>query len=370
MRFGIFYLTPTLSIERIGIDTNVFPGIGEPKSDFTATMTPATTVWVPVARRALLTTQLGLGFVYYKTFKNQRSVNPTVSARGELYARRLTFLVDAGTSTAHSQPNLEIDARVKHVTANVRGGLRLQMLRGLSVEVSTYRNTTSFGDDAAFLGVNLKDTLDRAEEGIRVSVRESLTSLTTVGVIVETRNDRFGRSNDRDAQGYRAVATIDLAAKALISGSAEIGFRHQKPNNPLVPAFRGLVAKVAVANKFGDSFQTNFGWDRDTNYSFDTVQSYYMSNAFSVNVRRQLAGRFDAIVGATRNRASYRVLTGAALDSGRRDLTMTYTVNLGSRLGRDARLGLAVSRTNRTSTLADARQYSATQAGVSFSYGF
>ena len=369
MRLGIFYLTPTLSIERVGLDSNVFTSGGEPKSDFTATMTPATTVWVPVARRALLTAHLGVGLVYYKTFSNQRSVNPGVSARGELYARRLTFTVDAGTSSAHTQPNFEIDARVKHVNSNLGGGVRFQMQR-LSVEVSTYRQTTRFGDDAAFLGVSLRDTLDRAEQGMRLAVRERLTSLTTVGVIAETRQDRFERSPDRNADGYRVAATIDLAAKALISGSAEVGFRHLKPDNPMVPAFDGLVAKVAVGNNLGDSFQTRFGWDRDTHYSFDTSLPYYVSNAFSATLRRQVAGRFDAILGASRSRATYRALAGAALVDGRREITMTYTVDVGYRVSRESRLGLAVSRINRTSSLADARQYGATRAGLSFNYGF
>ena len=128
---------------------------------------------------------------------------------------------------------------------------------------SAYRSTTRFDEDESVAGFNLSDRLDRAEQGLRLVVLERLTSLTTVGLIVETREDRFERAPDRDADGYRVAGTIVLAEKALISGTAEIGYRHVKPNDDLVPAFNGLVSRIAVSNRIGGSTAISLGWDRD-----------------------------------------------------------------------------------------------------------
>jgi hypothetical protein len=243
------------------------------------------------------------------------------------------------------------------------------MLRGLSVGVSGYRRTNRFDDDEAVGGINLSERLDRSEQGWRLVVQEALTSLTTVGVIVETREDRFDQSPERDADGYRAALSIGLAEKALISGTAEIGYRHVKPNEPLVPAFNGLVSRIAVSNRVGGATEIGLGWDRDMQYSFDESRPYYLSNAVSLRLRRHVAGQFDTSVGATRNRVTYRSLIGTVVE-GNRELLSIYTADVGYRLNRDSRLALGVTHSTRSSTLADSRKYSNTLAGLSLNYAF
>src|SRR5688572_21677528 len=63
---GPLYLTPTLAVEEFGVDTNVFNAADE-KSDFTFTLAPRVDVWIPFARRALLTTAVATDVVYYQT---------------------------------------------------------------------------------------------------------------------------------------------------------------------------------------------------------------------------------------------------------------------------------------------------------------
>jgi len=369
-RLGILYLTPSISIDRLGYDSNVLNEAGDPKADFTATVTPQSKVWIPFAKRALLTTDLGVDFVYYKDSTTQRATSPRINAVGELYARRLTLTLEAGTARDFRQPNIEIETRVKQTTDTLGAGFRFSMLRGLSVGVAGYRRTNRFGDDAVSSGINLRDRLDRVEQGVRVAILEKLTSLTTVGLILETREDQFDRAADRNADGYRVAGTISLAEKAIVSGTAEIGYRHVNPGNPLVPDFSGLVARVSVANRFGGAFETSLVWDRDMQYSIDPARPYFVTNAVSARVRRQLAGQFDVSVGAARNRASYRLPLDALLATRPREQTMTYNADIGYRIGRNSRMAFGITRTSRTSTLADVRNYSTTFAGLSLNYVF
>ena len=50
---GPIYLTPTILLKELGVDSNVFNAAGEQKSDFTFTVGPKVDLWLPVARRAL-----------------------------------------------------------------------------------------------------------------------------------------------------------------------------------------------------------------------------------------------------------------------------------------------------------------------------
>ena len=369
-RVGFVYFNPSLTIGQLGYDTNVLNAADDPQGDFTASVTPLATFWIPFQRRALLTTDASVNFVHYQDFTTHRTVNPRVNVLGELYARRLTFLAEVGTSTEFRQPNIEIERRVKHYTDNLAGGVRVSLQRGLSFGASAYRRTTTFDDDESVDGASLSDRLDRKEQGLRFIVQERLTSLTTVGVLFETRQDRFERAQDRDADGYLIAGTLTLAEKALVNGEVQVGYRHVDATDPMVPAFNGLVASVAVANRIGGTTQIRLGWDRQMQYSLNDSRPYFLNNGVSAQVRRHVAGGVDATVGATRNQSKYKTELGAPVAGGDRETATSYNADIGYRVNRDSRAAFGVTHSKRTSNLGDGRKYSSTFAGFSLNYVF
>ena len=58
MRLGALYLTPTVVLTNLGVDTNVFNAAGEPQQDFTFSLSPHVDVWLPFGRRTLLETSV------------------------------------------------------------------------------------------------------------------------------------------------------------------------------------------------------------------------------------------------------------------------------------------------------------------------
>jgi len=370
LHFGIFHLSPAISITDVGVDSNVYNAADEPKSDFTFSVTPRSTIWVPYRKRALLTADVGVGFLYYKDARNQRSTSPSVNLQGELYARRITLSVQSGWSSTFRQPTVEIEQRVRNNTENLGAGVKFTVGRGLSVGTAVYRQTLSFDDGTVFQGSDLRTELNRREQGVRLAVLEQVTSLTTVGLVAETRQERFEFSPDRDADGYRVAATFALAEKAVVAGTAEVGFRHVKPNDPKVPAFDGLVARVGLTNRLPGSFQTGIGWDRDMHYSFSGEEPYYLSNALSARLSRQIGGSFNASFTAGRNQASYRAPLDSALVAGRRETTKSYTVDVGYAFRRNTTMGVAVTRNRRTTESSTDRQFNNTRAGAYLNYVF
>jgi len=369
-RAGFVYFNPSLSIDRLGYDSNVQNTSSERQGDFTVSITPHATLWIPFQRRALLTSNASVGFDYYKDVSRNRTVNPRIDALGELYARRLTFFAEAGRSNQFRQPNIEIETRVKERTDNLGGGIRVTLQRGLSIGVSAYRRDTAFDGDDVSGGVSLSERLDRSERGVRVIVQERLTSLTTVGVVFETREDRFDRAPNRNADGYRAAATIAFDEKALINGSVALGYRNVDAADPLVPAFSGFVSQVAISNRIGGTTEVSLGWDRDTQYSLSETRPYFLTNAMTVRLRRQVAGEFDASAGVGRNRSTYRSEIGVAVPGGDGETAMTYSADVGYRVNRSSRAAFGVTHTRRTSALSDSRRYASTFAGFSLTYVF
>ncbi len=79
--FNGLYITPTLQLKQIGIDTNVFNQAGEQTPDFTFTLAPGAKLDLPIARRALIESNVSADLVYYAIYASQRSVDPAITLR-------------------------------------------------------------------------------------------------------------------------------------------------------------------------------------------------------------------------------------------------------------------------------------------------
>ena len=95
---------------------------------------------------------------------------------------------------------------------------------------------------------------------------------------------------------------------------------------------------------------------RDVDYSFDPATPYFIVGAGRLTVSQAIAGPFDLIVTAGRERLQYRAVEGSRA-TGRTDRTRTVGGGVGYRLGRSLRLTLIYDVTERTSSDLDFRAY-------------
>jgi hypothetical protein len=368
IHFGMFHLTPTLAIDRFGVDTNVFNAAGEQKSDFTVGIIPQLNIWMPLTHRLMVTSKLSEGINYYKTYADQGSVDPSAAVGAELALRRLKVFGSIDHSESRQRPNFEIDVRVPLISNGRSLGFSVQPTSRTSLELSGYKTDVVYGADASFQGAILRAELTRLQQGVRMRIDRRLTSLTTVHVAVENRQDRFRFSPRRDADGVRTAVGFNFGARALIAGDAEIGFRHMKVASAIIPSFDGLISKVSLNREFRGSTRLHVDWNRDVEFSSDLIHTYYVLNSTNYKIRRQLGGRFDGILGLARHKSTYVKVDGVA--DLPRTSTKIMTFDVGYRLNRDTRLGFAVERTWRSSDPPSGRDFSGFRAGMSFSVGF
>lgn len=367
---GPFYLTPGVRLKELGVDTNVFNAAGEQKSDFTFTVAPMLNVSVPMARRALFTTTLASDLVWYAHYDTERSVNPQVTARGEVYLNRITLFGETAQLSTRQRPNYEIDGRSRRAEDTVLTGVRVALTSKFSVEVGGHRDGIRYDGDAEFDGTNLQRTLNRETRGVQLTARHRLTPLTTLAVRAQLDQDRFSLSPARDSDSYRVLPGIEFAPQALLKGSAYLGYRKFTPLVPRdLPAFSGLVGELGLsytmlgATAFGLSFR------RDLTYSYSEFQPFFVDTALGASIRHALGSRFDVLCSGDRHVYDYRSFLTAGLDDARRvDTTWNYAASLGYRIGRGGRIGFGASYTTRASTNL-LRAYDNLLFGTTFSYG-
>src|SRR5262245_19134400 len=217
MHLGPLYVTPSVSVKELGVDTNVFNQAGDRKSDFTFTITPKAQLWLPFARRALFTNTAASDLVWYAKYGSERSMDPQVSTRGEVYLRRITLFGENAYLNTRQRPNFEIDLRSRHLENDSAAGADVRLTPKFSVEVAALRGVTRYDADAFFDGASLRQTLNRDTSGMRGVVRQHITPLTTLALKYERLQDRFAYSPARDADSYRLMPGVEFKSRALIN---------------------------------------------------------------------------------------------------------------------------------------------------------
>lgn len=370
IHLGPFYVKPGLLLKELGVDTNVFNQAGEQKSDFTLTITPQADLAVPLARRGLVKVTFGVDGVYYANYVSERSIDPQLAVRAEAYAQRLTLFVEESYLNTRQRPNYEIDLRSRHLRNNIAGGLAVRFTPKLSAEVARGFGRTRFDGDAFFEGQRLSDVLDRNADTWLVAARHKLTALTTLGLRYERQHDRFPVSPVRNTDSFLVMPGVELKPRALINGSAWVGFRRFTPRSELLPAYSGIVSRLAVSHTLLGATTFGVTYDRDVNFSVDVANPYYVDNSPGVYVRRALGGRLDVIANAARHRYTYTALTTQDAAPRRVETTHNYGVNLGYRLKRQTRIGFGASYWTRDSTAGSSRAYDGLRFGTTVTYGF
>jgi hypothetical protein len=370
---GPFYTTPTLQLRELGVDGNVFNTDGDQQSDFTFTAAPGADIWLPVARRALLQATLAADLVWYAQYVAERSVDPRLELRGELYLRRLMVFGESAYLNTRQRPNHEIDLRSRHREDTLTAGAGFAFTSRLSVEIAGRQARTQYDAAAEFDGTSLQRTLNRDTRGLEVTARHRVTSMTSIVVRYDTLRDTFAFSPARDSESYRVMPGVEFKPRALVNGAARIGYRRFRPSVPgTLQDFGGLVAELGLSYTLLGATTFAATYHRDLTYSYEEQQPFFVNNSVGASIRRALGSRFDALLSADRQTYEYfDALTVERSVAGppRVDHTWYYAGSIGYRLGREGRVAFGASYWQRESTTKRLRDYDRLRIGSSISFG-
>lgn len=369
IRWSPVYLTPSFRVSELAVDSNVFNSATNPRADLTMTLTPAVDAWVPIQRRVVFSTRAAADLVWFKSFASERSINPELAARVDVRGTRVNVWASSGWQRSRQRPSFEIDARSRRSTTHQHLGVAWRIRPKLEAELIGSIDVIDFDQqEDVITGTNLRTALNRTERAVDARLYYALTPMTTVYVRGQLHDDRFSRAPSRDGQGGRAAIGVRFNRRALVAGSAEIGFRRLFTLRPDLPDFSGLVGSAALSHTTGGT-RIGLSWSRDLEYSAQQLRPYYIDTGVGVSVRRQLFGNFDMLVGARRDRYEYRTFDALLTPMPGRVRRFEYGIDVGYRFRPDLRIGLGMTNWRRTWQFETDRAVRGTQWGVSVSYG-
>ena len=354
VRLGGLYV---VILKEMGTDSNVFNQEGDAKADVTVTLTPLARLAVPFARRALVKATTAADVVYYARY-------PLAVVRVETYLRRITLFGEEGYVNTRQVPNDDIDLRARHVDNDLSGGAAFDAAASLSLEAAIRHSRTRFDGDAFFLGQRLQDTLDSDTMVQSLTARYRHSSLTTLGLRFENQADRFVWSPVRDTDSFRLMGGVEFRPRAIVNGTAWIGYRRFAPTAAVLPSHAGVVSQLALSYTLLGATTFGVRYDRDYQFAYEVLTPYFIQHNIDLHVRRALGGPFDLLATVGRHRYGYQPQLDQSPSPGRRvDTTDSMGLNVGYRIGR-TRAGVGVSYTTRDSTQRRLRHYERLRAGV------
>jgi hypothetical protein len=347
---GPVYITPSLAIDELGLDTNIFNNPTE-LSDFTFTVIPGGQFAVPFGSRGVITATTLAEFIYYNQYSSERSVNPDIKVRGDFSLNRITLFLSPAYVNSRRQPSLEIDERVRHSSTDITGGGLARISERLSVEVSGGVSRVSYEEGSIFDSTSLRETLNRRTRSASLAVHHDITPLTRASLRTTYSVDRFEFTPARDATSVAVVPGVEFKPRALIAGSAAVGIRRFRPENPLIQDFTGVVAHASLAYTLQGFTRFRFSADRDLAFSYSQSAPYYVTNGYGVGIDRHLGGKFDLTSGLNWLMHSYKVIDGIEPigDKPPIDRLTTWSLGVGYRLARARRVGFDVTYRERSS---------------------
>jgi hypothetical protein len=366
-QLGPVVLTPTVSLRDLGIDTNVYNDAGpDPPKDFAFTVVPAFTALIGRGRSSLevrSTTEL----VYFAEQRSERSVNEDLSLAARFALRRLVPILEFGYLNTRERVSAEVDERARRIEQRGAVGFDLTITPKLSGIVRADLTQSRYNAQGSFSDQYLAYELNRDTPILSAGVRYVLTPLTSVSVTTESSDIRFEESSDKDTNSRLTQVAFELNARAIISGTARLGYQSFELLSDEAPDFDGLVGSGSLVYRFSSSTALGFSYDRSVSYSFLPEQPYYVRQGFGLLLRRQVAPQWTLTASGERYQHQYTHVSLALDEQAERVVGGALTVAYD--LGRRTRFTTGLSYQNRRSDF-DNRSYDGLRLGTSVVHAF
>ena len=369
LRVGSLSFTPTAKLTNIGFDTNVFDFSGTERRspDFTATLEPGVETRMTTPRldaRVASTVSL----VYYRKYASERAVNPRIDAIvDQRMSSRLSLYGKGAFGFAKERAGFEIESRPRSLSHATTVGARIGD-RKLELDVHGSYGGVAYDPNALFLNVKLAETLNRTHGGGGAGLKFRLSPYTSLTALVDATATRFELSPLRDTNSYLGSMGVEFHPRAMISGTAGIGYRVLNPTSALNPNFAGFTPRAGLTYTLRDVLTVGVGAQRDVEHSFYAERPYFLYTLYEGSIRQAVFHHLDVGGSLQYTTLDYRqfVTQAGMLPALPTEIVRMATLNVGIPIARKYRVGWYVQRWERVSV---DRPYTTLRAGLEMSVG-
>ena len=367
LTIGRVRFAPGLTVREIGWDSNVFdepPHVG-PKEDFVAAVQPDVSAFTRL-RFVRISAYGGAELTYYNKYDSERSAGHAGRARVDVLLSRMRPFFGVANTKTRTRPNGEIDTRADRVEREFSGGLAFDLSEYSLVYASAYRMKNDL-ENAIEDGVDIGRTLSRESDNYQAGIKTDITPLLSVQLFASYQEDRFKFEPVRNAESWLGTATFRFAPEAFMSGIVTVAYRDMNFADPGVKPFRGLVGTATLVYPVLELGRISAAVSRGMEYSFDTVDAYYVEQSATLAYTHLLAGEFDAQIKGSWASFGYDARLNLPSHT---DTLRTAGGSVGYNLRNRTRIAVNYEYARRRSPAFEDRNYERRRAFLSWQFAF
>lgn len=355
-RFGPLWITPSLTIDNIGLDTNVFYTPTDRQTDVSAGGGPGLRIALPI-RDFTLSAEGNLDYLYFVRTTNQRRLTGGGNGRLEWNTGRTLVAVQETYQRMFQRPSYEVDQRIQQEQWGTSAEISRQSLGKLGVRTQVGLTQMTTAQNQVYLGTDLGKTLTHDDQSALLGIDYWVTPVSSLTVEGQYETYRFSLDPNRDADSPRVGAGFQT--DALFTGHAIVGIQWFQPKH--FPERRGVYADVDLTLNASPRTRLGFQYQREFSLSaFNPAGSpSLLRESYGALIDKDLVGRLNLRLFGTITRLlsdgeiSFVLEDGSVLVAPRDDTTHRGGANLGYQFRENLRIGVEVSYTDRTSRGAD-----------------
>jgi hypothetical protein len=307
IRFGSLWLTPSVTLKEIGIDTNVFnsDSTNDKRADFMATGGPQLSLlWNK--RRLRFEAVGGADYVFFLENATERSFQFSGSADLVFRAsRRFELTAGASDATVRRRFSPEIDLRAKHRGRSVSMGASAGIAPRVSLRMHGSISERRFDVDEIYNNIELSRTLNEDTRSSGASVGFALTPWTRIYAGGTASAHRFPRMTTRDADAENYFVRVDIDTRALISGGAQVGRVNYRTRAAGIPDFSGISSEGTVGSRLGENTEVRLVFSRSVGLSYMPAVPFLFDKQFGGTLQRRLFDRLELQLQAHQHKYQY-----------------------------------------------------------------
>jgi hypothetical protein len=357
--FGPIRIFPTLSLQHVGYDNNVYFE-SQARGDYTGTIVPAAKIYWPLTNWLLLSASDAPAYTYYLHEKNRREFGNSYSGGGKaLLFGRFVLSGSAFYEKNHRQLSSEIGNLVTDTTRGYDAGLAYETARKTSLSVRAFQSDIAIEENqSAAGGMSLAPAFNRREKGLTLELNYPLFSESFFFLSFNSTVYSFvgAASNWRNSRAASIAGGLRFPLNGSLSGTLALGYKKFTLASGPYPGFSGLTANTELDGRFG-LIGVRLRYSRDNPFSLYQDVVYFVEDGYGGGVSLYLTAflrldyNYDSSVGDYPEFFTLNAETGENEAVRRRDRHHTNSLGLVFRIFASTGFGLTWNETRWTSTL-------------------
>jgi hypothetical protein len=309
-----FALAPTVALTDAGIDTNILATSKNPKRDTTSKFTVQVEPSVRLGW-ALVSGKLSLRQSFFRQYAYENSLDTDDNLRIESRVRRLTAYASGSFLRTRDPFDPELFVRTQRTEHYLEGGAELGVTGKTRVGVALRESHLDFDANDELFNSSLREALNRGTKAVTVSLRNAITSLTTVALIADGQRDRFELTQSRDGTTTRIMAGAEFKSTALAGSKVYVGYRKFRPADHLSSDIGGVVGSIDLGHTLAGWLKCSVQVERNLVQSFRLSEPLIMSNQANGSIIARMSRTWEVTAAAGRQWRDHRGIDPLAIPS-------------------------------------------------------